>query len=156
IKSETETEFDNGFRTRRYHDKLYVTSLTNENRLDIGDALISLDNIPIPTLVERHQRELMETKAEREDWRSIISQYHTAKVMDTSGNVRMVELKKYEKADYQPEHKMEKMNDDTFYMKLTDFFSAEPIDELVEQNKSNLGNVTNLILDVRYNLGGST
>lgn len=31
IKSNSQKEYDNGFRARRYMDKLYVTAVTNEN-----------------------------------------------------------------------------------------------------------------------------
>lgn len=156
IESETHQEQDNGFRTRRYDDKLYVTSQTTEIRLNIGDAIISLDGIPVLSLVNKHQRELMETKAEREDWRDIIFTYDTAEVMDPSGNMRTLELRKHEKAKYQPEHSLKRVDDDTFCMKLTDFDDAEPIDRLIEENKDAFNTMENLILDVRLNLGGST
>jgi hypothetical protein len=153
IESETQNNYNNGFRVRRYEDKLYVTRLTGESRIKIGEAIVSLDNTPIPQLVERHQRELMETKAEREEWRSIITKYSVAEVMDSVGDIRYLELKKYEKS-YKPVHTIERINEDTMCMTLSDFFNPEPIDSLINKHKSELENIKNLIIDVRINNGG--
>ncbi|WP_096273270.1 S41 family peptidase [Paucisalibacillus globulus] len=154
IESETQKEFDNGFRVRRYEDKLYITKLSSETRVEIGEAIISLDQISIPQLVEKHQRELMETKAEREDWRSIISKYNVAEIIDSSGNIRLLELKQYEKSPYQPVHSMKKLNEDTLFMTLSDFFEPTPIDNLIDEHKEELESINNLIIDVRTNNGG--
>ncbi|WP_051359555.1 hypothetical protein [Paucisalibacillus globulus] len=107
IKSDTQIEYDNGFRVRRYEDKLYIRTLTAEARLEIGEAIISLDQIPIRELVHKHQRELMDSIAEREEWRNIIYKYKVAEVMDNEGNVRLLDLKKYEKT-YEPQHTIKK------------------------------------------------
>ncbi|GIO27281.1 S41 family peptidase [Ornithinibacillus bavariensis] len=155
-KSDEQKEIDYGFRVRRFKDKLYITSVSKEQRLKLGDAIISLNNIPIQDLVERHQRELMETKAEREDWRKIIQKYSIAEVLDTKGKKQLMELKRYEKAEYVPEHSITKVDSDTLCLKITDFFSADPIEELVNQYKSELKQKKNLIIDVRVNYGGST
>ena len=156
INSNSQKEYDNGFRVRRYKDKLYVTTLTNETRLKLGDAILSLDQIPVLELVEKHQREFREPKAEREDWRKVTSKYNVAEVMDTKGNIRLLELKKYEKAEFKQQHTIKLIGNDTLHMTLSDFLEPKPIDTLLEKHKEDLEKTKNLIIDVRTNLGGST
>jgi C-terminal processing protease CtpA/Prc len=154
IKSDSQKEYDNGFRVRRYEDKLYIRTLTAEKRLEIGEAILSLDQIPIPELVNKHQRELMEEKAEREEWRNIIYKYKVAAVRDTEGNVRLLDLKKYEKS-YKPKHTIKKVDEDTLCITLSDFFDPTPIEIILEKHKEVLKNAKNLIIDVRVNYGGT-
>ncbi|WP_040224768.1 S41 family peptidase [Bhargavaea cecembensis] len=156
IEKHSQEEFDNGFRVRRHKDKLYITAITNENRLNLGEVILSLDQLPISELIEKHQRELMETKAEREDWRRVIPKYNLAEVMDAKGDIRLIELKKYEKAEYKRQHTIRKIDHDTLLMTLSDFWEPAPIDQLLEAHKDLLENTSNLIIDVRTNLGGST
>ncbi|WP_042221630.1 S41 family peptidase [Oceanobacillus manasiensis] len=155
METDSQKEYDNGFKVRRYEDKLYVTSRTNEDRLNRGDAILSLDEIPVLTLVDKHQRELMETKAEREDWRKVISHYNVAEVINTKGEIRTIQLKKYEKARYNAQHTIERMDTNILHMTLSDFWDHAPIDNLLEKHREDLANTKNLIIDVRLNLGGS-
>lgn len=156
IHSNDRKETDYGFRVRRYEDQLYVISQTGETRIDIGDAILKLDQVPVLELVHKHQRELMEQKAEREDWRKVIPKYQTAEVMDAKGNKRVLALEQYEKAEYRPKHTMERVGPETLCMTMSDFFDPNPIDRLVEQHQEELKVTKNLIIDVRKNLGGST
>ncbi|SET01783.1 Peptidase family S41 [Oceanobacillus limi] len=156
IKSEQQKEYSNGFRVRRFEDKLYVTKVGKEERFLLGDAIVSLDNIPVLDLVQLHKRELMEKKAEREDWRKVISKYRVAEVMDKKGTSRLVELKRYEKEEYRPIHTISRIDANTLCMTLTDFFDVDTITKLVEEHKNELTQTDNLIIDVRVNYGGST
>lgn len=155
IKSDSNKEYDNGFRVRRYKNRLYVTAITKEHRLKPGDAIIALDQIPVSDLTEKHRRDFMESKAEREDWRKVISKYHVPEIIDSDGSFHFLELKKYEKAEYEPQHTIERLKENTIYMTLSDFWDASPIDHLLARHKKDLENTENLIIDVRTNLGGS-
>src|SRR5690625_3419123 len=59
-----------GFSVRRYKDTLYVVSNEKENRVKLGDAITALNDKSIPELVKIHSRQLMNAKAERENWDS--------------------------------------------------------------------------------------
>lgn len=156
IQSETQKQLDNGFRVRRYQDKLYVTTLSGEKRLKPGDAILSLNNTPIPELVRKHQRELMETKAEREDWRKIIRNYDVAEIIHLDGSTEFMELKAYEKPAYVPQHTITKVHEDTLCMTLTDFNEPDTLTTLLSKHEQELTATKNLITDVRINYGGST
>ena len=155
VESDSQKNYDNGFRVRRYKERLYVTSVTSEKRLELGDSILSLNQIPVLELVEKHQRELMESKAEREDWRKVISKYHDVEVFH-AGDKRNITLKKYEKEAYKPKHTIEYIGNDTLLMTLSDFFEPSTIDYLLDKHKASLESTSNLIIDVRTNLGGST
>ncbi|WP_047985535.1 S41 family peptidase [Ornithinibacillus californiensis] len=154
-KSETQQLYDNGFKVRRHEDKLFVTSTGNESRLKVGDAIVELDNVPVLALVEKHKRELMESKAERESWRDIIKKYNLAKVVDRTGKEQIIELKKYPKEGYVANHSITRIDEDTLCMTLTDFFNPDPLNQLIEKHKKELSKTVNLIIDVRINNGGS-
>ena len=156
LKLDAQPEEDLGFRVRRYEDKLYVTSLTTENRIQIGDRIVSLDHVPILQVVERHKRELMETVPEREDWRKILVHYDVMEIEDTLGIVRNVHLQTYLKTPYEPKHTLEVLNENTILLTLTDFMDPTPIEKLLYEHKDTVDNSTNLIIDVRTNHGGST
>lgn len=144
-----------GFKVRRYGDKLYVTGLNGEERLTLGDAIISLDRIPVLSLVEKHTRELMEDIAEREDWTNIITQYSEAEVMDKSGSLRLVKILSYPAEAYLPTYSLEEIEDGTLLLTLTDFANPDEISGLIRSKEGELSEAVNLIIDVRVNYGGS-
>ena len=59
----TNQEYEIGFNVRRYANRLFVTNVTREKRLQVGDELISVDYIPIDVLVHKHRRDLREDGA---------------------------------------------------------------------------------------------
>ncbi|MFD1019580.1 S41 family peptidase [Thalassobacillus hwangdonensis] len=154
--SNEQKEVDNGFSVRRFDEKLFVTSVGQENRLAPGDAILSLDALSIHELVEQHQGELMETKAERENWKKALQNYSVADVVNSNGEHRLLDLKKYEKKAYAPIHTITRLDEETLYLKATDFFEKSTIDTLIAQFESELTSTQNLIIDVRVNYGGST
>ncbi|MGE8035696.1 S41 family peptidase [Lysinibacillus sp. NPDC093692] len=48
------------------------------------------------------------------------------------------------------------MDNKTVYLKITDFSQAQPIQELLNNHKSDINHSHNLIIDVRVNYGGMT
>lgn len=147
---------DVGFKVRRFEDKLYVVSTGREERLERGDAIISLDGVRVLDLVNHHQRELIEKEPERERWEDIIKQYSTCEVGKRNGDQLEMRLRLYEKEAYQPLHTIEKLDDYTLLITLTDFIDAEVFSNLLKQYRSQLDETPNWMIDVRFNLGGST
>lgn len=145
----------NGFEVRRYKDKLYVTKVTKEKRLHPGDAIIALDGTPITSLVKKHGRQLMETEAEREDWKNIIKGYSHCEVLDKKGNIRSLELKEYKQKKYVPTYSLDNLNHETLLLTLTDFANPDEISTLIKDNERSLSKAENLIIDIRVNYGGS-
>ncbi|MDQ0160801.1 S41 family peptidase [Alkalibacillus salilacus] len=156
IKANGQKSIDNGFKVRRFGDKLFVTSVLKKEKLNRGDAIVSLDHTPVKELAVNYQRELMETEAEREDWRRIIQKHNVADVLTPEGKHKSIQLNQYEKADYTPKHTITRIDSETLLMTLTDFFDAEVIDQLIDKHQNSLMSTKNLIVDVRTNYGGSS
>ncbi|MBP1968376.1 C-terminal processing protease CtpA/Prc [Virgibacillus natechei] len=148
-------QYNGGFKVRRYEDRLYVTSVGKENRLQVGDALISLNTIPIVDLVAKHKRELMESTAEREKWGPVINSYTYCEVVNANGDTKEMRLGKYEKEAYVSEYSIKTIDEDMILMTLSDFDNLDSIPALVKNYEKELASAENLIIDVRMNLGGS-
>lgn len=146
---------DRGFRVRRFEEKLYITETKTEQRLTKGMALISLGGFSIPELKKLHARLLNEDHPERENWNSILSIYEFGEVEDGCGNVVEIPFKFYEKAEYLPVYSVEKLNESSLLMTITDFGDPDSIIKMMEENRGLIDSTENWIIDVRVNYGGS-
>ncbi|MCM3238899.1 S41 family peptidase [Heyndrickxia oleronia] len=154
-KKSVEKRYDVGFKVRRFEDQLFITDVGKEMRVKKGYAIVSLGNVPVINLVEKHRRELMEDHQERENWNSIIGKYQFCEIMDGNGHTYQMELKKYEKDEYTPQYTIEVLEKGILLMALTDFANADAITQLVHQHQEALENCRILIIDVRVNYGGN-
>lgn len=143
-----------GFCVRRYKDKLYVTDVTHEKRLQIGDIIHSINGYSIQQLVDLHKRELIETEAEREDWTTVLRKYDICHV-NREGKQYRLKLQFYESQNRQSVYKIESLNQETLLMTISDFTNPDSIRQMIEENDGLLRNTEHLIIDVRNNAGGS-
>jgi len=151
----SESNKDIGFKVRRFKDALYVTEVLAEKNVNKGDKIISLDGLPILDLEEIYARELMGEPPERQKWEKIIERHKQVRIENTEKNYVDFDLKLYPKKQYIPIHKVDFLSENTVLMTLSDFFSSEPINEILTENKTALNKLDNLIIDVRKNRGGS-
>lgn len=151
----TNQEYQIGFNVRRYANRLFVTNVTREKRLQVGDELISVDYIPIDVLVHKHRRDLREDGAEREDWRPILKKYYQCEVKTADGFTFSMEFNQYEKKLHTPPYKIEKYNDSTLLLTFTDFKDPDGIKKLLNHYMEDLIQYENWIIDIRTNYGGS-
>jgi hypothetical protein len=153
----TQKIMDNGFKCRRYEDKLYITYAGKENRLQQGMAVIALDGTPILEIANRHKRELQlrGSTAEREIWEPVLLKYHNCTIMDKMGQIFELNLEKYDVEEYTPEYSLKVLDNGILIMKLTDFNNTDAVIKLLLENQELLETNNNLIIDVRLNNGGS-
>jgi hypothetical protein len=149
-KAEKNVAKDRGFKVRRYEDKLYVTEVGSEDRLEKGSAFTAIGGLSISELRERHARLLNDSHAEREKWAPILALYEYGET-DTG---QEIEFRFYPKADYQPAYSVEKLNDKTLLMTMTDFADPDSIIKMIDEHKDLLVSMENWIIDVRVNYGG--
>ncbi|OFI50059.1 hypothetical protein BG261_10475 [Floricoccus tropicus] len=141
----------NTFTTRRFENKLFVTDISDESPLEIGQAIIAIDGKNINQIVSENQ-ELFDSVIERQNFNHILNK---AKIvtLDSGQNIELVKsLKRNWKSD---EFIFKKLDPNTCYLKLENFASEAPIANLIKENKEELNNCRNLIIDVRTNHGGS-
>ncbi|WP_342389288.1 S41 family peptidase [Salinicoccus bachuensis] len=153
--NEKHNTYHNGFSARRFDDKLHVTEVTDDDRLEAGDVLLSLDGIPINVLIGKHARELFETVAERENWRPIIQRYARCEIEGSNGTTRILELKQFARQDQKPQFKVDWLKEDVLFMTLPSFGDVKAVEALLEQYEEELNTAEKLIIDVRENGGGS-
>ncbi|MGE7864799.1 S41 family peptidase [Bacillus paramycoides] len=144
-----------GFQVKRFEDRLYITSANQEKRIKKGQAILALDNIKIPDLLIKYKKYLNETTYEREKWDYVLSKSSNCTIIDGDGVIQTITLLKYKRSDYTPIYSLEKYNEDTLLITLTDFTNTEAVNKLIDTYKNELDSFPNLIIDVRMNLGGS-
>lgn len=94
--SDTYTPWSPGFFARRYENALYVTAVSEETRLRIGDRI---DRINGGT-PEEHRRRIQKDffyadEAEREDWRGLLKMAEHIDVTHADGSAERLELRRY-------------------------------------------------------------
>lgn len=143
-----------GFSVRRYDDALYVTATPQEERLIIGDKIITIDGEDIPTLALKHHKRLEEKLPERQLWGTIIRR-STSVLVKRNEEIFALNLSDYESEPYQATHSFKLLDNETAYMQIMDFAEEKPIQEIINNNRKKLGEIKNLIIDVRVNYGGN-
>ncbi|AIY75385.1 peptidase [Bacillus anthracis] len=144
-----------GFQVKRYEDRLYITSTSEEKRVKKGQAIFALDNMKIPDLLIKYKKYLNENSYEREKWGYVLSKFSNCTLIDENGLAQTITLQKYKLSKYTPIYSLEKHNEDTLLITLTDFANTEAINTLLDSHKDELNAFPNLIIDVRLNRGGS-
>ncbi|HDR6299449.1 TPA: peptidase [Bacillus cereus] len=144
-----------GFQVKRYEDRLYITSTSEEKRVKKGQAILALENMKIPNLLIKYKKYLNENSYERVKWGYVLSKFSNCTLIDENGLTQTITLQKYKQSEYTPIYSLEKYNEDTLLITLTDFTNAEAINKLLDSHKDELNSFPNLIVDVRLNRGGS-
>jgi len=143
-----------GFSVRRYKDTLYVTESPQENRIMVGDKIVEIDCEDVDKLALKYRKRLEEELPERQRWNSVIRRSKVVCV-ERNGERFEMPLVRYEAKSYKPCHDFKQINNETVYIKITDFAEEEPIQRLLEDNRGVLERTKNLIIDVRVNHGGN-
>ncbi|MBN8210550.1 hypothetical protein JI666_17475 [Bacillus sp. NTK071] len=144
-----------GFNVRRYEDSLYIVASLKEKRLQPGDFITALDGLSITQVVETHKRSLMEVKAERENWNTLLIKYKTALVTNQKGQTFTLDLRTYNQEPYQPDYTLVEVAPGIVLLKLTDFMDHHAISTLLNEKSHLLRERDHLIIDVRVNKGGN-
>ncbi len=144
-----------GFTVRRFDEKLYVTSVDQENRVEKGMEFTTLGGHSIPILKELHKRNLNVSNLELEDWNPILSFYDYGEMEDLNGNLIKIPFQFYSRPPYFPTHRIEQIADDTVLLTMTDFTNPDTILKMIQENKELLENSDFWVIDMRINYGGS-
>ncbi|WP_165964785.1 S41 family peptidase [Periweissella cryptocerci] len=138
-----------GFGVRRFQNSLVVTDVFDDERLHLGDMIVAIDEESIETLGNQHAAEL-DPILHRQTWKWLLQRGRSITLNDG----RLLELHEFDN-DYSPAHVFEMLNDQTGYMRLTDFWNPADTDKVVADNAEALAKLDYLIVDTRLNLGGN-
>ncbi|MCC2536656.1 S41 family peptidase [Bacillus cereus group sp. TH204-1LC] len=144
-----------GFQVKRYEDRLYITSTSQEIRVKKGQSILALDNMKVPELLIKYKKYLNENTYEREKWDYVLLKSSNCTLIDENGVTETIRLQKYKQNEYAPIYSFKQHNKDTLLITLTDFANTEAINTLLDSHKDELNAFPNLIIDVRLNRGGS-
>lgn len=145
-----------GFYARSYQGKLYVTRADQEKRVNPGDQLITLNMTPPALAKKRFEINILgDDVEEREIWAPILKMTTQCMVKHTDGTDENLTLKKYPISDKLPKLGGRMIGKDTLYLDLPHFMEDGSLDKLLASKEKSLGRCRKLILDLRYNIGGS-
>ena len=144
-----------GFQVKRYEDRLYITSTSQEIRVKKGQSILALDNMKVPELLIKYKKYLNENTYEREKWDYVLLKSSNCTLIDENGVTKTITLQKYKQSEYTPIYSLKQYNKYTLLITLTDFANIEAINKLLDSHKNELNSFPNLIIDVRLNRGGS-
>ena len=143
-----------GFRVRRHENVLYIIEASQETRLHKGDQIIAIDGVSIEEASEKFHKQLVRDKAERQNWSEILMRATSVTVKQRNVSIELI-LSSYARKHYEPTYKAKMMNEQTLYMKFTDFADESAVRKLVSQYEHRLANIQHVIIDVRENYGGN-
>ena len=143
-----------GFQVRRFEDALYVTKVSGEERLQVGDKIIAINDEAIDAAAARYLIYLQSDVFERQLWNNVLPFAETITFI-RNNDAATIPLSNYDRPAYVPEYSYKKLDENTAYIKLTDFAQGEPIQRMVTENEQALNEISTIIFDVRVNNGGN-
>lgn len=145
--------FSNGFSVRRYQNHLVVTEVFQEIELEVGDAITHLNGLKIKDIEAKYSSYFFNDNKNRQEWAAVI------KLNQQVSYVRDGITKNYELENFSPK-KIEsnyafKYTHSIPTFVISDFNNEEAIETLVREHQNEILASDQLIIDVRYNAGGS-
>ncbi|WP_412989676.1 S41 family peptidase [Pediococcus siamensis] len=141
-----------GFSCRRFANSLFVTQVTAEKRLQPGDQIVAVDGETIPKLGERYADQL-DAYLDRQMWGFLLARAQQLTVRTATGE-KAITLKHYPYT-YRAQHEWRLLNENTGYLKLTDFANPDVLTNLFTKNQTTFDRLEYLIVDMRINYGGN-
>ena len=94
------TPWTPGFLTRRYGDSLYVTAVTHDARLTVGDRINAVNGgTPAAQRAVIQKNFFYANEPEREDWNGLLKMADTVDVEHTDGTTEHLEVKRFPRSD---------------------------------------------------------
>ncbi|KHD44804.1 S41 family peptidase [Streptococcus hongkongensis] len=143
-------------RLRKTGNHLYVLAAEAGSNLSKGDEIVVIDDITIADFYQGHQEFFVSSTEERQalDWGYFV---RVAKTLSVKRQGKILETTFNSSTAIVPKEAFESkwLNQDTFYMRLDNFFMEKEISELYASCQEALSETQNLIIDVRTNQGGA-
>jgi len=147
------------FRVQRYGDILYVTEVTKDSVLGVGDKIIEINGASVNEFYEKYAECFFGESSERQTphWNFILKYANRiGYVRGTEDDVKYwnVELFDWDKGN--SPYSFKKITPSVSYLRLDDFVDSTGISSLLEENDFELRTTRNLVIDVRGNGGGNS
>ena len=146
-----------GLSVMRHDDELYVTKANPDTGLVPGDRIIAVDSTSITAIAQKESRFLMEESVERQGilWPDVLAFYQKVTVLHQDNTIEDVSIIHDSKGENKAGYFFKECQDNTIYLRLSDFVDLNAINQLYTDCKNALDNCNKLIIDVRGNGGGA-
>ncbi len=146
------------FGVQRYQDALYITSVSKDIELKVGDKIIRVDGLAINDFAKKHEEFLFGETEERQapHWEYLLRFAKTITYISAESKKEEtynIELGSFESAE--EKYSCKDMRKGISFIRLADFSDEEQIQQMYAENTELLKNSKTLIVDVRNNGGGS-
>ena len=151
-----------GFTVRASEDCLYVDEVRDDDRLAVGDRIVSIDGQRISAYrADERRRALFGVTPERENWDFFL---HFAKKLEVerAATGALLDIKPCHNAldaralaEQEPVLYCEQKDEETVYMRIDSLEDADAVAGVVFENEGLLRRADKLVLDLRHCKGGS-
>ena len=145
--------FSNGFTARRYENHLVVTDVFQKIELEVGDVITHLNGMKIKDIEAKYSSYFFSDDKNRQQWGSIIKQ-HQSLTYVRAGITKSYELEKFPPVNVESNYEFKYTRSVPTFV-FTDFNNEQAIETLVREHQNEILASDQLIIDVRYNAGGS-
>lgn len=143
-----------GFDIRRYNNSLFVTEVYKDCGLSAGDEIVLIDGEAIDELSIQYKKQLKGQPHERQIWNTILSQHKKVSIKNDQGIIEK-DIIIYSAIKHTASYKFKRLNEDTCYISFNDFRDYNQVIQMLEAHGEEILSTKDLIVDVRYCLGGS-
>lgn len=143
-----------GFYTRRFGDDLYITAVTGESELSVGDRVTAINGGSPAKHKALIQKDFFRGSIpEREDWNGLLKMAEFIDVLRPDGTTAQITLKRHPPAPPALAPAFETYGDGTVYLRPGPFEAGADMAAFVEAHAEALGAAKALILDLRNGRG---
>lgn len=147
------------FRVCRFGDILYVTEVTKDSLLAVGDKIIEINGDSVKAFYEKYRGCFYGESLERQTphWNFILKYAdEIGFVTDSTDEIQHWKVEVFDWDSSEPLYSFRKINVNVAYLKFSDFADATGILTLLQEYDFEISNTKNLIIDVRGNGGGNS
>lgn len=147
------------FHVHRYGDILYVTDVTKDSLLGVGDKIIEINGGSVKAFYEKYEACFFQEPEERQTpyWNFILKHIdEIGYISESEDDVKHWKVELFDWDNEKSPYIFKKITPSVSYLRLDDFVDSTGISSLLEENDFELRTTKNLVIDVRGNGGGNS
>lgn len=140
------------FHVHRYGDILYVTEVTKDSLLGVGDKIIEINGGSVKAFYEKYMEIFFGESEERQtsQWNFILKYAdEIGYISESEDDVKHWKVELFDWDNVKSPYIFKKITPSVSYLRLDDFVDSTGISSLLEENDFELRTTKNLIIDVR-------
>lgn len=144
-----------GFLLRISEQEMFVEEANQDTGLQVGDRILSLDGISLEQVALQHQNYFISLTPERRyrEWADLLLMAEQVTVL-RNGQEMSITVRASQQAQ-KAQIFWKELESDILYLRLDNFMDEEAINRLYQECLQKIAETETLIIDVRYNNGGT-